>query len=268
MPFALFEIARKTGIMASWRTLLFAISLRLPVLTATMAFFARDPFSFHQGIVKEGRKSALQGSFTIRSPSDRFDRLDGSPWSARAWVHQRSSWHHVCYTLPPSVCSGNFPRSAPVRRTKNLLTALFHRWCRSEAQACRSLTLEAFSTPPDSAWVNQAYRKRLLVHDFWHLVFRDYPKDGLTYSGNRLIATSGLAKETQDLMRKLSITPFEYVAGLWMFCFSLGLLWYVSERRKNLRLEGLHAPTWSWASVKREVGHATEFTQGSKKSPL
>ncbi len=108
-----------------------------------------------------------------------------------------------------------------------------------QVMSFRSLALEAFSTPPDSAWANQAYRKRLLVHDFWHLIFRDHPKGGLTYSGNRVVAISGLAKETQNLMRKPSITPFKHVSGLWMCCFNFGLLSYVLRAPRENAIRGL-----------------------------
>ncbi len=84
MPFALFKIPRKAGVMNSIMAHICKNALcNLAASSDTNShhglFRARDPFSFHQVIVKEDRKSALQGSFTIRSPSDWFDQLDGSP---------------------------------------------------------------------------------------------------------------------------------------------------------------------------------------------
>lgn len=220
---------------------------------------ARNTFTFHKCIVKGGKESALQGSFSIRSPSDWFDQLDGSPLSTRAWVHQEILLAPRVLYFTPLCLFWKCSSLCASEKDEELIDSPI-----PQMMSIQGLALEAYITAPGSDGADRADVKHLMVYDFWHHIVRDYSKGEITYPGDRLIAISGLAKETQSLMRKLSVPPSEYVAGLWMCCLTLGMLWYVDERRAMTRLEGSCAPTWSWASVKGEVGHAIEFTQDSK----
>lgn len=214
-------------------------------------FHARSPFSFHQCIIKGGPKSALQGSFVIRSPSDWFHQLDDSPLSTRAWAYQEILLAPRVVYFTPLCLFWKCSSLCASEKDEELIDVPV-----PQVISFQGLALEELSTPHDSTRANQ-------VHEFWHHIVRDYSQGELTYPGDRLVAISGLAKETQSLMRNLSVSPLTYVAGLWMCCFTFGMLWYVSDRRAKTRLEGSCAPSWSWASVKGEIGHAIEFTEES-----
>ena len=95
------------------------------------------------------------------------------------------------------------------------------------------------------------------VLDNWHDLMTEYSECSLSYSSDKLMAISGLAK------RVLSLTLWpdtDYLAGMWRKDLPRGLLWETRRiARETEKLRGI--PSWSWASVS---GHYTErFHAGS-----
>jgi hypothetical protein len=78
---------------------------------------------------------------------------------------------------------------------------------------------------------------------FWQSILKTYTKAKLTYTKDRLIAISGIAKRFQKQ------THDEWVAGLWKRDLLIQLCWHVEYLGKAFRPSQYQAPSWSWASV-------------------
>jgi len=112
---------------------------------------------------------------------------------------------------------------------------------------CRDLS--ACETYPQ-AFVMRRYNARDFLYKGvlldWTTIVKLYSSADLTYSGDKLVAISGLARRFWG--RDLHKT---YVAGLWREQFPGSLLWFTfSPTRKPT---AYRAPTWSWASVDGQI---------------
>lgn len=79
----------------------------------------------------------------------------------------------------------------------------------------------------------------------WNNIVKNYTTNKLTYTSDKLVALSGIAKLIQ---RKLDD---QYCAGLWKKNLVTQLLWHSvsDEQRLHLRPKPYRAPSWSWASL-------------------
>lgn len=87
------------------------------------------------------------------------------------------------------------------------------------------------------------------LYENWHEIVRLYTISNLTYSSDKLVAISGLARELRHLL-----DDDQYLAGLWKNNLAYDLLWSVaganlSGSRSTLLSAEYRAPTWSWASI-------------------
>jgi hypothetical protein len=86
------------------------------------------------------------------------------------------------------------------------------------------------------------------MYDFWLDIVAHYSGCGITMERNKLVAISGIAKQTKDVLEE------EYHAGLWASQLPFNLSWFVRESSKIIPLpDSYQAPSWSWASVKTAV---------------
>ncbi|KAF7548523.1 hypothetical protein G7046_g8653 [Stylonectria norvegica] len=90
----------------------------------------------------------------------------------------------------------------------------------------------------------------------WSNVIVDYTKRDMTFSKDRLIALSGVAKH------KAERTGDEYRSGLWKSSLFRDLLWHCIPWFPTAVPEKYIAPSWSWASL---VGPVV-WNQHAKKS--
>ncbi|KAF2996074.1 hypothetical protein E8E13_004223 [Curvularia kusanoi] len=74
----------------------------------------------------------------------------------------------------------------------------------------------------------------------WYDLVEDYTSRSLSFTGDKLVAFSGLAK-------MYSQARSQYLAGIWSKDLPTGLLWRVKCSQAT-RTENL-APSWSWASL-------------------
>ncbi|KIX03528.1 uncharacterized protein Z518_07081 [Rhinocladiella mackenziei CBS 650.93] len=92
--------------------------------------------------------------------------------------------------------------------------------------------------------------------ELWQLLVHEYSKCTLTYSEDKLIAFSGIAK------RMTRHRNDYYIAGMWKksMVYDLGW-WRPTEVRMALpiRLTPFRAPSWSWASVDGETLFPSTF---------
>jgi len=86
----------------------------------------------------------------------------------------------------------------------------------------------------------------------WSLAVQYYSRLSLTYSRDKLVALSGIARWFQN------VSGDEYVAGLWRHDLERQLCWIVVEHENTRRIKNqdipYRAPSWSWASIDGAIG--------------
>lgn len=111
-------------------------------------------------------------------------------------------------------------------------------------------SIEEPSSDTAKAVLWQAYRG-------WTTLIALYTRCQLTFTKDKLVALSGVAKQLQPVLND------QYLAGLWRVPLVSSLLWYTestkqSDGRPLTRVRPLRAPTWSWASLDAAVGMASD----------
>ena len=107
--------------------------------------------------------------------------------------------------------------------------------------------------PPRLKYLDTPKKKLQYLQRFWTTIVEVYTRGRLTFSGDKLIAVSGIAKEMRLLMND------EYFAGLWRRDMVSQLIWSVYSSSDNShRPAEYRAPSWSWASVDGPVNDAFE----------
>lgn len=88
--------------------------------------------------------------------------------------------------------------------------------------------------------------------EWWNLLIEDYSRCKFTFTKDKLIALSGVAKYVAK-----SRPADRYLAGMWQSCMVYGLAWFPihdpGRIYSNAGSSGFHAPSWSWASFDGEV---------------
>jgi hypothetical protein len=87
----------------------------------------------------------------------------------------------------------------------------------------------------------------------WMILVTQYSEGKLTFSKDKLIAISGVARAFLEHYKSQRFGPVDcgYFAGLWRRNLEFQLLWYATQPRQ--RELALRAPSWSWASVDRPI---------------
>ncbi|KAL6407060.1 heterokaryon incompatibility protein [Ilyonectria robusta] len=83
-------------------------------------------------------------------------------------------------------------------------------------------------------------------HLMWQRIVEKYTACAITYSSDKLVALSAIAKALTPVLQD------EYVAGMWRRYLACELLWNAITNRE-LGLEIYRAPSWSWAAVNGAV---------------
>ena len=91
------------------------------------------------------------------------------------------------------------------------------------------------------------FGKRRVHTLYWEEIVGDYSRTNVTFSTDRLVALSGLARAIQLQ------TGDDYMAGLWRRSFLRDLCWETEKVKSSsdISLDSVQfrAPTWSWASL-------------------
>jgi len=120
-------------------------------------------------------------------------------------------------------------------------TQLF--WECHEKDICETFPEEL---PPEFS-LNFHITKRPLTEKNWHRIVSAYSSAKLTYSKDKLIAISGIARLIQ--LR----TKDQYIAGMWRKDIEIQLCWSVYGSGHQ-RILPYTAPSWSWASIDTNGG--------------
>lgn len=91
------------------------------------------------------------------------------------------------------------------------------------------------------------YEEKFYPYIFWTHLVETYSKARLSYTSDKLIALSGIAK------RFSKKTECDYHAGLWRTSIEYQLLWHVARSGRPNSAPAYRAPSWSWASVDGET---------------
>lgn len=81
----------------------------------------------------------------------------------------------------------------------------------------------------------------------WNMLTNYYASRALTFSGDKLIALSGLANDMKAKLQQLRPGPHRYLAGLWEEKLMNTLVWNVNKPAR--RPSHYRAPSWSWACL-------------------
>ncbi|OJT05653.1 hypothetical protein TRAPUB_3527 [Trametes pubescens] len=85
------------------------------------------------------------------------------------------------------------------------------------------------------------------MYKAWLEIIEDYSRRAITDPADKLVACGAIAAGFQRVLRT------DYLAGLWRATLLNDLLWGKQSGPQPVRLEGLTAPSWSWAAVDGEV---------------
>jgi hypothetical protein len=179
-------------------------------------------------------------SETYRQVYDRYavsDHCDGSPLLQRGWVVQehimsRRFIHfgaeQVLWDCREIFASEVYPRGLP------------HVAVGQPSGVPMKLKIPSFHLAENT--------NKERMHHFWLDIVAHYSGCGITMERDKLVAISGIAKQTKDVLED------EYHAGLWASKLPFNLSWSVGECGRVIRLPASYiAPSWSWASVKAAV---------------
>ncbi|KAI1472078.1 uncharacterized protein F4812DRAFT_416523, partial [Daldinia caldariorum] len=83
----------------------------------------------------------------------------------------------------------------------------------------------------------------------WSAIVSLYSNTKLTLPRDKLVAVSGLAKDTRKALQRLEPGKHKYLAGLWEDHLIETLCWYVRVGTPATRAGSYRAPSWSWASL-------------------
>ncbi|RYP14608.1 hypothetical protein DL765_006279 [Monosporascus sp. GIB2] len=217
-------------------------------------FFERDPLLVAPTVVNlspPGESSSLSQLYRFAGEDEAWRAtFEGEPLLSRAWVLQervltarnlyfgrRQVFWECCEAtrcetvprrdlVPPSIPKA--PRSAdgePVRRAWKRLI--------------------------DSADTTPSGRSRYLGE--WPSTVRRYCQCSLTFSRDKLVALSGLAKDMGARLRGGADENERdsYLAGLWRDTMPQSLLW--KPKLQGRRPSSYRAPSWSWASIDGDI---------------
>lgn len=128
-------------------------------------------------------------------------------------------------------------------------------WECRQFRACESFPqgINVLRAPLRQTTTSWEHRLNRNIYAAWFDLVTEYSLGKLTYSKDKLVALSGVAKCYCDAFSLVYNEgkrdhTYHYLAGLWRQRMEQQLLWYVVSHRKP-RNPTLRAPSWSWASV-------------------
>ncbi|KAH7119527.1 heterokaryon incompatibility protein-domain-containing protein [Dendryphion nanum] len=184
--------------------------------------------------------------------------LKNMPLTKRAWVVQElllaprvlhlngKQLFWECYNL--SACE-TYPGGTPP--TSRL------RWISGDTK------WQAFNTSGTRlAAVNDMQHAKTALSKLWVKIVEMYTKCDLTYTTDKLVALSGVAKLMEQALDD------EYCAGLWKSRLVTELFWIGPSNKQalNLRPSPYCAPSWSWACLDGRISAGRPYEGGSYKT--
>ncbi|KAK5090300.1 hypothetical protein LTR05_000472 [Lithohypha guttulata] len=196
------------------------------------------------------------------------DLVDSSPLAQRAWCFterclSKRTLHftrnELLWECQQMCCSEVFPKGLPVtmktahEQERRNTTVLPLPSSPSPASADNKSLLPA----PKISFNKRTHHQRTAN---WHILVEMYTEGRQTYTSDKLLGVSGLARQYLSRNR---LRPHDYVAGMWRPSLPHSLLWRIHEGGR--RPPRYRAPTWTWASIDGRVvspapSHASKQT--------
>ncbi|KAI2470206.1 heterokaryon incompatibility protein-domain-containing protein, partial [Annulohypoxylon bovei var. microspora] len=208
-------------------------------------FFNRDPAVVAPTVVD---LSPQDGSIAMfyRVEAERkawVKDFEGEPLLSRAWVLQERilSTRNLYFG------------------SKQVFWECFETSC-CETVPNSSLAGESYSLPHRSKSSEYAWKPLIQPKEAgsmafstdWLDVICTYSQCNLTFSCDKLVAISGLAKRMENMMRTDHGHGHDtYLAGLWEHTMPQSLLW--APKTRGHRVLPYRAPSWSWASLDGDI---------------
>lgn len=180
------------------------------------------------------------------------DLIDSSPLAQRAWVLQERclskrtlhfTRNELLWECQQMCCSEVFPKGLPVTLKS------------ASEQERRNNAVGLPGSPSgesrSSAWLPAPSFNKRTHHQRtanWHSLVEMYTAGRQTYTSDKLLGISGLAR--QYLMRN-RLKASDYAAGIWRPSLPHSLLWRIHEGGR--RPAKYRAPTWTWACIDGRV---------------
>lgn len=200
-------------------------------------FFERDPLSISPYRINRDQGEILllpEGFWQFRE----FERTE---LNARGWVFQERmlARRNISFTRDMIFfeCAEEF--SSEVADSSKPLTL-----CQSNQRGNRYPYLSrAFIASSSQGPYSLRTLSRGQAHAVWWSLIETYSKTRLTFSSDRLVALTGIAKWFQKTV------PGKYLAGLWGNNLTADLAWTADGLVQVIELSEYIAPSWSWASI-------------------
>ncbi|ETN38685.1 uncharacterized protein HMPREF1541_06722 [Cyphellophora europaea CBS 101466] len=205
--------------------------------------YPRNVMALQPCVVEANGVGVADGMYKILRSTVWHDLVDTSPLAKRAWVVQerclaKRTLHftrtELLWECQQMCCSEVFPKGLPATMT---------------APAGKD-SVEFFN--------KRTHHQR---HGNWHQLVNLYSRGRLSYTSDKLLAVSGLAKQ---YMSRNRLREADYLVGLWKPQLPQALLWRTDRGKRPLKYR---APSWSWASIEGDIAHP-ETAQAAKETCL
>lgn len=205
--------------------------------------YPRNVLALQPCVVDVNGVGVANGMYKILRSTIWHDLVDTSPLAKRAWTFQerclaKRTLHftrtELLWECQQMCCSEVFPKGLPATMS---------------APAGKE-SVEFFH--------KRTHHQR---HGNWHQLVNLYSRGRLSYTSDKLLAVSGLAKQ---YMVRNRLRESDYVVGLWRPQLPQALLWRADRGKRPAKYR---APTWTWASIEGDIMYP-ENAQGVKETCL
>ena len=214
-------------------------------------FSKRDRFAFHGCIIEadldipSGQR--IRAPFILENSELVYPLLQGSHLLSRGWVLQE-------LYLSPRLVYFTSQRLYWECASKFCCEYEYQIGAPNDARdGCQKIG--RFDSLLDTNQPAPSEARDLELRNLWVDIVNIYTSRSLTYSTDKLIAISGLAKL---VCRNLTYIENDYLAGLWRRFLTFDLLWAKFANKATTKPTVYRAPTWSWANADCETLHFKE----------
>ncbi|KAJ9662294.1 hypothetical protein H2198_001428 [Neophaeococcomyces mojaviensis] len=234
---------------------------------STGLFFSRNALALQPATVEVGEGFGISGgSYKVLRSTIWEDLVDASPLAQRAWVFQERALskrtlhfarNEILWECQQMCCSEVFPKGLPVTM-KNMSDQERRQ---NGIGPASPVSEKSFNfTVPKATFNKRTHHQRTTN---WHSLVEAYTEGRQTYTSDKLLGISGLARQYLSRNR---LKPSDYAVGLWRPTLPHSLLWRIHDS-VGKRPPKYRAPSWTWASIDGRVSVPAP-SQASKQTCL
>lgn len=220
-------------------------------------FFNRDPRLFARlELQSSSGDGACKGSWASINKDLWRTEVDNSPLNNRGWTFQERA-------LAP--CVAHFGRQGIFWECRKAFHCESFPMVNPDPSIFHLGRFTLLRQLPTRFWNNcdsfgiSDFPSEHLPYEFWDKCIKEYTRREFTYSNDRLVAISGVARYVKDYIQDT------YLAGMWRKRLAAELGWwmYPSQQRYIHGEEPpYYAPSFSWASVRGQIHSSGPFALG------